>query len=533
MSTLRIIRSGGTTLAVLLGVVSVLLVFTASAFAAGVPVVEGESVSAIAPFDASIEGSVNPEGEETSYHWEYATNSGFTENVKMLGYGIFSPEVSEARPAGPVDLGGALVSATTYYYRLIAKNATGETVGPTEDFTTLIARAPSVSGERVVDATSGTDTIEAQIDPEYQGYSCEIQYVSEVVFKTTGFTESVQSAGCSPAENFGQGGSPEPFTATLSGLEANTMYEYRVVASNSTGTFEGAPQLLSRTPPLLVGSPQATRILQHTVTIQPSTTINPEVEAPLEATYYIVYGAGEANELVTARVSAGSGLAPNTVGPIELSGLQPGTTYQYRIIASNGNATETSPPQTFTTAEPEPLVTSPVIGGQRAQFVNEDGAVIEGEVNPEGLETTYEVQYGTGMGYGSIASGVRAMAPFTSAEGMIVSLVGLSPGTTYHYRIVATNRAGTTDGQDQTLTTPGAPPTTGFESFTIPSVPLTGATPLTFATEEPVAKSTPKGLTNKQKRANALKACRKEKKSKRATCVRHARKEYGQSKKKK
>jgi hypothetical protein len=51
-----------------------------------------------------------------------------------------------------------------------------------------------------------------------------------------------------------------------------------------------------------------------------------------------------------------------------------------------------------------------------------------------------------------------------------VTLSGLAAGTTYHFRLEATNAAGTTDGADQTLTTapsPPAPPATITEELTV------------------------------------------------------------------
>jgi phosphodiesterase/alkaline phosphatase D-like protein len=499
------------------------------------PVVVTEGESGVTPFDATLEGQVNPERQETTYHMEYATDSGFTENVKTLAFGGVGSGVSANQSVGPVDLGGGLTPDTTYYYRVVAKNATGEAKGtvahPVGEFTTLTAEKPSVTGEKLVGATLSSDTIEAQLNPEYQGVAaCEVQYVTEAVFKATGFTENVAAAACSPvppATEFGQGGSPVAFTATLTGLQENTAYEYRVVASNNTGTVDGTVQSLTRTPPHIAGLPEAIEVTQHTVLIKPS-PIDPEIEAPLEATYYILYGTGEANELASARASAGSGLLDKTVASVELYGLEPGTTYHYAVVADNGNATETGPDETFTTAPAEPLTTPPVVGAQSAQFVNEDSAVIQGELNPEGLETTYEVQYGTTAGYGSSAPGPAALAPFTSSQGTITALVGLAPGMTYHYRVAATNRAGASYGQDETFTTAGAARTTVFTSFTIPSVPLIAVTPVVFPAEEPVAKSTPKALTRAQKLAKALKACKKDKsKSKRAKCDKQAHKRYG------
>src|SRR6185437_3935203 len=79
-------------------------------------------------------------------------------------------------------------------------------------------------------------------------------------------------------------------------------------------------------------------------------------------------------------------------------------------------------------------------------------AALIGGVYPNGLSTTYYWQYGTSTAYGqqtspqSVGSGT---APLTAQA----SLTGLSPGVTYHYRLVATNSDGTDYGYDDTLTT--------------------------------------------------------------------------------
>lgn len=500
------------------------------------PTIDSQTASAVTPFDATLEGLVNPNNQETTFHLEYATTQVAlgTASASTRAYGITGPGVYGDQPVGPVNLGGGLRPDTTYYYRVVAKNPTGEVQGttehPVETFTTLPAEKPTITGEKIVGATLTSDTIEAELNAEYQGVSCEVQYVTEAIYKATGFNENVNVAGCAPqppgTENFAAGGSPDPFAATLSGLQENTPYEYRIVVSNGTGTTEGTPQLLTRAAPQITGAASLSEITQHTALVKPSTIV-PEVESPLEATYYILYGTGKADELASAHASAGSGLAPNTVGPVKLYGLQPGTTYHYAIVAYNGNATQPGPEETFTTAAAEPLTTPPAVGAETAQFVNENSAVIEGEINPQGLETAYETQYGTSTAYGYSAQGAVALAPFTSSHGTVTSLTSLSPGTTYHYRIVATNQAGTTYGQDQTLTTTGAARSSTFTSFALPSVPLIAATPIAFPTETTGAKTTPKTLTNKQKLKNALNTCTKKPKKQRAKCQKQALARYG------
>jgi hypothetical protein len=527
---------------------------------ASAPTVDSQTQSAVTPFEATLEAQVNPNNQETKYHLEYATEEAKlgTAEATTFAYGIVGPLVYGDQRVGLPGPVTGLTPNTTYYWRVVAQNTTGEVDGtvehPVETFTTLTAEKPSVTGERLVGAAGGiSDTIEAQLNPEYQtipmceqhfGFSgCEIQWVTKTAFEATGFTQGVEGAACVPVPpapefgpygfpEFGHGGSPVPFTATLTGLQENTAYEYRIVARNATGTFEGAPQALLRTAPQITGAPEVSEVTQHTALIKPS-TIDPEIEAPLEATYYILYGTGEARELLSARTSVGSGLAPSPVVPVGLYGLAPGTTYHYAVVVYNGNATTTGPQQSFTTS-PAESPTPPVVGSQSAQFVNENSAVIEGELNPGGGETTYAVQYGTSTAYGSSAPGPTALAPFTSAQGTIAALTGLAPGTTYHYRIVASNGAGTGYGPDATFTTTGAARTAAFTSFTIPTVPLIAVTPATFPAEGPVAAgTTPKALTRAQKLAKALKACKKQKKSRRAGCEKQAHATYGPLKRKK
>jgi hypothetical protein len=84
--------------------------------------------------------------------------------------------------------------------------------------------------------------------------------------------------------------------------------------------------------------------------------------------------------------------------------------------------------------------------------VGQSGATVNGTVNPNGQSTTYFFRYGTTTTYGLQTTPASA----GSGSGVVAvhaALDGLSANTTYHYQLVATNSAGTTDGTDQTLTT--------------------------------------------------------------------------------
>jgi WD40 repeat protein len=156
-------------------------------------------------------------------------------------------------------------------------------------------------------------------------------------------------------------------------------------------------------------------------------------------------------------VSEESGLSNPVQDTIsaDLSGLEPSTKYLLRTSAVNEDSQVEgiSGTDSFTTA----LVPPTVQTGQ-ATSVTDTSATLAGTIDTFGGQTTYHFEYGLTTSYGSvapagaegIAGSERALRTFTQ------TLKGLQPGTPYHFRLVATNAAGTTLGEDRTFTTLGA-----------------------------------------------------------------------------
>jgi hypothetical protein len=84
--------------------------------------------------------------------------------------------------------------------------------------------------------------------------------------------------------------------------------------------------------------------------------------------------------------------------------------------------------------------------------LGQSSARVTGTVNPNGQSTTYYFQYGTTTAYGTQTS-PTSVGSGTVPVGVHQAIAGLTPNTTYHYRLVAQSSAGTTNGADQTLTT--------------------------------------------------------------------------------
>ena len=158
---------------------------------------------------------------------------------------------------------------------------------------------------------------------------------------------------------------------------------------------------------------------------------------------------------------------------VPVTGLAPETTYYYRATATNPSGTTTDGTiESFTTA----TATAPVIESEDAASIEATAANLEATIAPGAAITTYqfditEAQYnaaGKAFTGATTVAGAKTISPEETHKSVNTLITGLTPATTYVYRVVATNRcaAGSpcvTDGPTQTLTTaktPGTPPET-------------------------------------------------------------------------
>jgi hypothetical protein len=138
----------------------------------------------------------------------------------------------------------------------------------------------------------------------------------------------------------------------------------------------------------------------------------------------------------------------------EVDELSSGTEYVFRIVGSNVNGSSEGDELSFKTLGPSVSLGS-------ASNVTATGALISGEINPNGEATSFVVQYVTDEqfqidGYDeaqSAPASPREVGSGTEAVKVAQQLLGLTPDTTYHFRLVATNTTATGAGPDRTFTT--------------------------------------------------------------------------------
>ena len=174
-------------------------------------------------------------------------------------------------------------------------------------------------------------------------------------------------------------------------------------------------------------------------------TVNPNGQA---TTWWFEYGPNTGYGVKTPTRNAGSGTTPNTVSA-SISKLAAGTTYHYRLVAHNATGTTYGGDQSFAT------LGAPGLQTNQAQNVNPTSAVLTGSVDPRGSATTWHFDYGSTTAYG-LTTTPHSAGSGNGAQPVSVTLSNLAPSTTYHFRLVASNKAGTTYDGDMTFATPAA-----------------------------------------------------------------------------
>ncbi len=174
--------------------------------------------------------------------------------------------------------------------------------------------------------------------------------------------------------------------------------------------------------------------------------------------YHFEYGSGSVTEHTTSAstLSAADFTSHSVSAPV--TGLQPGMTYQFRLVATyGGNTVAGATTLMFKTN----TVTAPTATTLAAEGLEESEATLKGTVNPGGEATEYFFEYGTGTGYGQTTEKATVSASGGN-QSVSAPLTKLTPGTEYHFRLVAKNTQGPADGLDhsfKTMSTPAKGPT--------------------------------------------------------------------------
>jgi hypothetical protein len=388
------------------------------------PTVTTTAATSVDTVSATLNGTIDPGGVSSTYHFEYGTDINYgsqtTESGPMSGTGAVAA-------TGPV---AGLLPNTTYHFRIVGSNAAGSITGDDQTLTTAAA-PPTLDGSPAyasVITTTGA-TLNGTLNPNSSATSYHFEYGTDTSYGSS-----------TPSTDAGAGAADQPVTAGLTGLIAGMTYHFRLVADNGAGGVQhGADGVFSTAP----GTPvSATEVSVFGATLHG--VINPHGAA---ATYRFEYGTTTDYGRATVETDGGSGNAELAVS--QATGrLTPATIYHVRVVATIGGQTTTSDDATFTTgAMPEAVATDPL-------GVTTTQATVGGTVNTYGRDGSYRFLVDAVNGAYSLTTDAQPVPAGDGVHGVSAALSGLPAGESFRVVLSVTSNGGTTVSDPVVFSTP-------------------------------------------------------------------------------
>jgi hypothetical protein len=372
------------------------------------PTVVTGGVSSLGSRSVVFEGTINPEGVASSYHFEYG---GSTDS---LGNPIFdqrSPVVGEtAAGSGSVPVSasasvGGLQPNKLYYYRLVGSNSSGSIVGAVSSFTTAVA-PPDVGPVFTSAITPRSASLHGTVNPNNSFAIWHFEYGTTTAY------------GSAPFGGVVSGGSFQAVVSPISGLEPGTLYHFRLVADDFSGTLQYGADQTFYTAPAAGGGASGVTAGRATLT----GTINPHGVA---TSYHFNYGPTSDYGSSTPEADGGSGDGDKLVSQ-GVSGLLADRTYHVQVVATSvDGVVRAGGDGVFRTA---PAPSAVVIG---PTGVSTDAATLAGEVNSFGQTGSYHFDLWSLDSSYAISTPERPVAGNASVGHVTAALTGLPAGETF------------------------------------------------------------------------------------------------------
>lgn len=382
------------------------------------PAVSTGGVSDLAPMSARLDGTVNPQGFPATAYFQFGTD-------------ISNLNVVAALPAtitGSSDVGmhasiGGLVPGQIYFYRLVASNTSFTVPGDYHSFFTPIN--PSAIRGSASSITSTSAVVSGVVNARGAATTSVFEYSTDGI----NFPVSI-TASPSPVD----GTTDTPVSATLTGLNPQTTYYFRLRATNAGGESTSAAGTFTTLAAPIVTDPAASDVGSSTVTL--SGTVNGQ---GLDTTVTFEWGTSldALNLFATGTPGVVSGNQPQTV-TAHLAGFQPETGYFFRLRAVNAAGQTVSSAVNFIMAGSAGAVTG-------AAEPTLESTKLTGTFNGRGQPTAVAFDYGTDQLLldHSVAAGAGTIS---GADDVVLSATvpGLTPGQRYYFRAKSSNGGGTT-----------------------------------------------------------------------------------------
>ncbi|GEM_PF-6004578 len=377
----------------------------------------GLSFSSVASSSLVISWTDNSTGsaEETSFSVKYGTASGtYSNTATTTAANVTSSTVTGLSPS------------TTYYFVVIASNSSGSTTSTQASTSTVIYAPAAPSGVTILSTTA--DTLSLSWTDNSSGDTQEADFLIEYGTDGVSFPSSTTVAA-------------NETTALLTSLTPNSTYYVRVTARNSAGsaTSDSVSSATSIGLPPKPSSLTFSAVSTSSLTITWTDNSSGDYQ---EASFTVAYTT-DGSTYTTATTTA-----PDTTSA-SVDSLTPNTTYVFKVTATNASGSGISDTETTTTLPLAPAAAS----GLSVASTTPSSVTLTWTDNTGSTdnEEYFTIEYGTdGVSFNNSLIAIKDTTSRTVS--------GLSPSTTYYFRIAANNSAGSSTSDVVSATTNvGAP----------------------------------------------------------------------------
>jgi hypothetical protein len=325
-----------------------------------------------------------------------------------------------------------------YKFRVVSSNSNGASNGTVRTF--IPHAVINLNTEPATEVEPRTATVNASFTGDGDDTEVFFEYGPTIGYGKTSDADVVTAPT-----------GAQSVSIPLDELELETTYHVRVVAENATGKST-AQDVTFTTPPAVPGvkTNTATPITQDGITLNGEFNGN-----GMNTKYFFEYGVDTSYGMLSDEVPVDAG-SPTGLTPVSsmIENYEGYTTYHYRLVTENSLGTTYGKDQTFTTLD-SPL---PEIQGTEVSEITSTSAFLSGEVNPNRWATVYLFEWGPTTDYGASTTLENVIeGEGNDFQSVSAPIADLEPGTLYHYRLVAINLTGVTNGPDQTFATPSVP----------------------------------------------------------------------------
>lgn len=444
--------------------------------------------TAVTQDSVTFNGVVNAGGASTAVTFIYGTNSS---SLNLSATAAQSPVSGTADTAVTAAING-LLSDTRYYVRVRAENSEGVTTGGLKSFTTPAAPEIEVranntqiieSGDttpRAGDNTLFSNTAVANVSTATERFDIRARTSAGLrlgpnAVSFTGPDANQFSVLAQPPATLGSFGDTDirvRFTPTSAGVKNATVNIASNDADENPYTFA-----------IRATAEAAVPDIEITLTVHDITNGDLTPEAANNTDFGNSAVVGGAQDGTSIRIeNVGTSVLTLGANAVTFTGVdadqfsiaaQPPATLavggsyitQLRFVPTSAgvknavvNIANDDPDESpFTFAIRATATAAPGATTQAASAVTTVGATLNGDINPGNRSTAVTFEYGLTNAYGTTVTAAQSPLTGTADTAVSAAVSGLTPGETYHYRVVGVNSNGTTNGADMTFMTAGVP----------------------------------------------------------------------------